>query len=87
MHIPIATINNQKLSKGSGDKVNVNNFSLILIEGLKFLKQKIEKNIEDASPREILKYAVKNWDIAPLQQIKNIELNPTQRLIADSAHT
>ena len=87
MHIPIATINNQKLSKGSGDKVNVNNFSLILIEGLKFLKQKIEKNIEDASPREILKYAVNNWDISPLQQIKNMELNPNQRLIADSAHT
>ena len=87
MHIPIATINNRKLSKGNGDKVNNNNFSLILIEGLKFLKQKIEKDIEDASPREILKYAVKNWNTIPLQQIKDIELNPNQRVIADSAHT
>ena len=87
MHIPIATINNRKLSKGNGDKVNNNNFSLVLIEGLKFLKQKIEKNIEDASPREILKYAVKNWDTIPLQQIKDIELNPNQRVIADNAHT
>ena len=87
MHIPIATINNRKLSKSNGDKVNNNNFSLVLIEGLKFLKQKIEKNIEDASPREILKYAVKNWDTIPLQQIKDIELNPNQRVIADNAHT
>ena len=87
MHIPIATINNRKLSKGNGDKVNNNNFSLILIEGLKFLKQKIEKDIEDASPREIIKYAVKNWDTVPLQKIKDIELTPSQRLIADSTHT
>ena len=87
MHIPIATINNRKLSKGNGDKVNNNNFSLILIEGLKFLKQKIEKDIEDASPREIIKYAVKNWDTVPLQKIKDIELNPNQRVIADNAHT
>ena len=67
--------------------LNSNNLSLILIEGLKFLRQKIQKGFEDGSPEEILKYAIKNWDIAPLQQIKNIELNPNQRLIADSAHT
>ena len=45
MHIPIAKINNQKLSKGNGDKLNTNNLSLILIESLKFLKQKIQKGI------------------------------------------
>jgi len=87
MHIPIATINNQKLSKSNGDKLIDNNFSLILIEGLKFLKQKIKKDIEDASPREILKYAAKNWDFTPLQQIKNIELSSNQRQIVDNAHT
>ena len=87
MHIPIAKINNQKLSKGNGDKLNTNNLSLILIESLKFLKQKIQKGIEDASPREILKYAVKNWDATPLQKIKNIELSSNQRLIVDNAHT
>jgi glutamyl-Q tRNA(Asp) synthetase len=87
MHIPIATINNQKLSKSNGDKLNNNNFSLILIEGLKFLKQKVKKNIEDASPREILKYASENWDLAPLRQIKNIELSSNQRLIVDNTHT
>ena len=87
MHIPIAKINNQKLSKGNGDKLNTNNLSLILIESLKFLKQKIQKGIEDASPREILKYAVKNWDVTPLQKIKNIELSSNQRLIVDNAHT
>ena len=87
MHIPIATINNRKLSKGNGDKLNNSNFSLILIEGLKFLRQKIKKDFKEASPREILKYAVKNWDSAPLQKIKNIELNPSQRLIVDNAHT
>ena len=87
MHIPIATINNQKLSKSNGDKLNNNNFSLILIEGLKFLKQKVKKNIEDASPREILKYASENWDLAPLRQIKNIELSSNQRLIVDNTNT
>ena len=86
-HIPIATINNRKLSKGNGDKLNINNFSLILIEGLKFLKQKIKKDFEDASPREILRYAVKNWDTSPLQKIKNIELSSNQRLIVDNVHT
>ena len=87
MHRPIATINNRKLSKGNGDKLNNSNFSSILIEGLKFLRQKIKKDFKEASPREILKYAVKNWDSAPLQKIKNIELNPSQRLIVDNAHT
>jgi glutamyl-Q tRNA(Asp) synthetase len=86
-HIPIAIINNQKLSKSNGDKLNNDNFSLILIEGLKFLKQKVKKNIEDASPREILKYASENWDLAPLRQIKNIELSSNQRLIVDNTHT
>jgi glutamyl-Q tRNA(Asp) synthetase len=87
MHIPIAKINNQKLSKGNGDKLNTNNLSLILIESLKFLKQKIQKGIEDASPEEVLKYASKNWDIKPLQQIDNIELNLNQRQIVGNVHT
>ena len=87
MHIPIAKINNQKLSKGNGDKLNTNNLSLILIESLKFLKQKIQKGIEDASPEEVLKYASKNWDTKPLQQIDNIELNLNQRQIVGNVHT
>ena len=87
MHIPIALINNRKLSKGNGDKLNNNNFSLMIIEGLKFLKQEIKKDSETASPREILKYAAENWDTAPLQKIKNIELSANQRLIVDNAHT
>ena len=87
MHIPIATINNQKLSKSNGNKLNNNNSSLILIEGLNFLKQKIKRGIENASPREILKYAVKNWDLTPLQKIKKIELSSTQKLLVDNTHT
>lgn len=87
MHIPIALINNRKLSKGNGDKLNNNNFSLILVEGLKFLKQKIKKDIEDGSPEEIIKYAVQNWDTTPLQKLKNIELSSNQRLIVDDVRT
>tara|TARA_B110000003_G_scaffold81847_2_gene83566 strand:+ start:7727 stop:8653 length:927 start_codon:yes stop_codon:yes gene_type:complete len=86
MHIPIALINNQKLSKGNGDKLKSNNLSLILIEGLKFLKQKIPNNIADGSPEEIIKYASNNWDIRPLKYEKNIELSPTQKLIVDNIH-
>ncbi len=87
MHIPLARINNQKLSKGNGDKLNTNNKALILIECLKFLKQKIQNGIEDASPEEILKYASKNWDTNPLKKIKNIELNLSQRQIVGNVHT
>ena len=87
MHIPIALINNRKLSKGNGDKLNSNNLSLILIEGLKFLGQKIQKNIEDGSPEEILKYASDNWDTKPLEQLSSLELNSTQSLIVDNIHT
>ena len=87
MHVPIALINNRKLSKGNGDKLNSNNLSAILVEGLKFLKQKIQKNIEDGSPEEILKYASGNWDTKPFQKISSIELSPTQCLIVDNART
>ena len=87
MHVPIAIINNQKLSKGNGDKLNSNNLSLILVEGLKFLKQKIQKDIEDGSPEEILKYASDNWNTKPFQKLRSIELNPTQCLIVDNTRT
>jgi len=87
MHVPIALINNRKLSKGNGDKLNSNNLSVILVEGLKFLKQKIQKDIEDGSPEEILKYASVNWDVKPFQKLSRIELNPTQCLIVDNART
>ncbi len=87
MHIPIATINNKKISKGNGDKLNTNDWSLIIIEGLKFLKQNIQKNMEDACPEEILKYASKNWSINPLKQINSIELNFNQRSFVDNIHT
>ena len=87
MHIPIATIKNKKISKGNGDKLNTNDWSLIIIEGLKFLKQNIQKNMEDACPEEILKYASKNWNIKPLKQINSIELNFNQRSFVDNIHT
>ena len=87
MHIPVASINNRKLSKGNGDKINTKNWSLVLIEGLKFLKQKIQKDMEDAKPEEILKYASKNWDIKPLQNHNSIELDSNQRSFVDNIHT
>ncbi len=87
MHVPIALINNRKLSKGNGDKLNSHNLSLILVEGLKFLKQKIQKDIEDGSTEEILKYASDNWDTKPFEQISSIELSPTQCQIVDNTRT
>ncbi len=87
MHIPIALIDNRKLSKGNGDKLNSHNLSLILVEGLKFLKQKIQKDIEDGSTEEILKYASDNWDTKPFEQISSIELSPTQCQIVDNTRT
>ena len=82
-----STVNNRKLSKGNGDKINTKNWSLVLIEGLKFLKQKIQKDMEDAKPEEILKYASKNWDIKPLQNLNSIELDSNQRSFVDNIHT
>ena len=87
MHIPIATVDYKKLSKGNGDKLKTHNISSILIEGLKFLNQKIKKNIGDASNEEILLHAVENWDTRFLEQVNCIELNSNQRLIVDNAHT
>jgi glutamyl-Q tRNA(Asp) synthetase len=86
-HIPIATLNYQKLSKGNGDKLKTVNLSSILIEGLKFLNQKIHKNMDDASTEEILLYASENWDIKSLKQTHYIELSSNQRLIVDNAQT
>jgi len=83
MHIPIATKNNRKLSKGNGDKLETNDFSLILIEALKFLQQKIQKDIQSASPKEIIKFAEKNWDIEPLKKLSELELNLNQNLLVD----
>ena len=73
--------------KGNGDKLKTHNISSILIEGLKFLNQKIKKNIGDASNEEILLHAVENWDTRFLEQVNCIELNSNQRLIVDNAHT
>ena len=83
MHIPIATINNRKLSKGNGNKLKTNDFSLILIEALKFLQQKIPDDIQGASPQEITKFAEKNWDIEPLKKLSSIEINLNQNLLVD----
>ena len=75
----------KKLSKGNGDKLKTLNTSSILIEGLRFLNQKIEKSIEDASNEEILLYASENWDVGLIEQVNCIELKPNQRLIVDNA--
>ena len=84
-HIPIATLNHKKLSKGNGDKLKTIDTTSILIEGLRFLNQKIEKSIEYASKEEILLYASKNWDVGLIEQVNCIELNASQRLIVDNA--
>jgi len=85
MHIPIITLNHQKLSKSNGDKLQTLNASSILIEGLRFLNQKIDKSTEDASKEEILLYASKNWDVGLIEQVNCIELNLNQRIIVDNA--
>ena len=87
MHIPVATMNHKKLSKSNADKLKTLNSESILIEALKFLNQKIEKNIEDASNEEILLYATNNWNIKCIEQRNFIELNSNQQLVVDNVHT
>ena len=64
-------------------KLETNDFSLILIEALKFLRQKIQQDIQSASPKEIIKCAEKNWDIEPLKKLSKLELNLNQNLLVD----
>ena len=74
-HIPIALIGGQKLSKSMGDTLQMKNPTDVLIKSLKFLNQKISKAHEQASPIEIIQWAVKNWDRKKIKKKTAIELN------------
>jgi len=74
-HIPIVLVGGQKLSKSMGDTLEMKNPSEVLIKSLKFLNQEISKALEQASPKEIIQWAVKNWDRKKIEKKTAIELS------------
>jgi len=73
-HIPIALVGGQKLSKSMGDTLEMKNPSEVLIKSLKFLNQEISKAHEQASAKEIIQWAIKNWDRKKIEKKTGIEL-------------
>ena len=73
-HIPVASVNGQKLSKSMGDMLDNKNPSKTLIKSLKFLNQNITKAHEQGSPNEIIQWAIKNWKKKNIEKKTAIEL-------------
>lgn len=76
LHIPIATVNQKKLSKGHGDNILVKgNEKNIWINALKFLGQPILESYSSMSLQEIIDDAIANWSIKYVSKSKSIEVD------------
>lgn len=64
LHIPLITNNRgDKLSKQAGaTAVDVTQASALLVSAMRFLRQSIEPEMDQARPEEVIKQAVKVWD-------------------------
>ena len=77
-HIPVA-VNDQdvKLSKQNfSPGIEIENASYLLFQALKFLGQKPPDPLSRASARELLQWAVCNWDIHVVPKLANIREKP-----------
>ena len=77
-HIPIA-VNDQdvKLSKQNfSPGIEIENASYLLFQALQFLGQKPSDHLSRASARELLQWAVCNWDIHVVPKLANIRDKP-----------
>ena len=77
-HIPIA-VNDQdvKLSKQNfSPGIEIKNASYLLFQALQFLGQKPPYPLSRASARELLQWAVCNWDIHAVPKLANIRDKP-----------
>lgn len=70
-HIPIATSpSGQKLSKQNFAKaINTEDSSVLLVEALVFLNQIVDPEWSGASSRQILQWAIRNWDISRIPHL------------------
>lgn len=75
-HVPIANIGKKKISKSDDYKVSINgNQKAIWMKVLKFLNQPISKNTSEMKLDEIIKYAIKNWQISEVSPLNSIEIS------------
>lgn len=77
LHLPLAVIHGKKLSKGYRDRLSSCNPNIILVKALIFMNQEIDIGLENETPREIIKWAIKHWDIDRISKKIKIELDPT----------
>ena len=75
LHIPKATKNQKKLSKGHGDRLSIKgNESALWVEALKFLGQPIEDEFISLNVKEIIPEAIKNWSVDYIPKSTSIEV-------------
>lgn len=74
-HIPLATKNQKKLSKGYGDNISVGgNEGALWIEALKFLGQPIKHEFSALNIKDIIPEAIKNWSVNHIPKSTSVEV-------------
>jgi glutamyl-Q tRNA(Asp) synthetase len=75
LHIPAATKQQKKLSKGHGDKISIQgNETALWVEALKFLGQPILPEYASSNIKEIIPEAKKKWSINHIPKSTSIEV-------------
>tara|TARA_B100000035_G_scaffold167929_1_gene143337 strand:- start:33657 stop:34556 length:900 start_codon:yes stop_codon:yes gene_type:complete len=75
LHVPLATKQQKKLSKGYRDNISTQgNESALWVEALKFLGQPIEPEYVSLNTKEIIPEAIKNWSVNYIPQSTSIEV-------------
>ena len=76
LHIPVATKQQKKLSKGHGDNLSIqDNESALWLEALKFLGQPIQPEYATLSTKEIISEAIKKWSVNYIPKTTLIEVD------------
>ena len=76
LHIPVATKQQKKLSKGHGDNLSIqDNESALWLEALKFLGQPIQPEYSTLSTKEIISEAIKKWSVNYIPKTTLIEVD------------
>ena len=75
-HIPVATKNQKKLSKGHGDNISIRgNESALWVEALKFLGQPTQPEYTSLNIKKIIPEAIKKWSVNNIPKSTSIEVD------------
>ena len=76
LHIPLAYMQQKKLSKGHGDKISIQgNETALWVEALKFLGQPILPEYASSNIKEIIPQAIKKWSVNFIPKSTSIEVD------------